>query len=232
MSVRNRPLTVAVVIVRFCRALLALPPTAMKPAGPDRALNRSIIATAVVALLAACGSGGSSGSEVANAGSSSPSGSASAGPLAFSQCMRSHGITNFPDPNGSGAISKETPQQLGVSDSHYHAAQNACAHLLPGSGGLSAAETQQAWNGMRNFARCMRSHGVSNWPDPADDGTGGPVFYLQDKIDANAPQIVTKIHACLHLIPPADRSMGGSPSGVRMCPGDKPNPATQQGACR
>jgi hypothetical protein len=97
---------------------------------------------------------------------------------------------------------------------------------------LSQAEIQQAWSGTRNFAGCMRAHGVSNWPDPADDGTGSPVFYLQSKIDANAPRIVTEIQACLHLIPPEDRSFGGSPGGVRMCPGDKPNPATQHGACR
>jgi hypothetical protein len=221
MSVRNRRLDIPGVIAGVRHAFLARTPA-----------TAAIIVTAVIALLAACSGSGSSGPEVANARSSSPSGSASAGPLAFSQCMRSQGITTFPDPNGTGVIPKETAQQLGVSDSQYQAAQTACAHLLPNSGGLSQADIRKAWNGMRDFARCMRSHGVSNWPDPADDGVGTPVFYLRNKIDANAPQIVTKIHACLHLIPPADRSMGGSPGGVRMCPGDKPNPATQQGACR
>ena len=167
-------------------------------------------------------------------GSSSPGSSASASPLAFSQCMRSHGVPSFPDPDSNGALRKETAQQLGVSNSQWDTAQQACAHLLPNSdhGGLTPAEVQQAWSGTRNFARCMRSHRVSNWPDPADDGTGTPVFYLQNKIDANAPQIVTKIHACQHLIPAADRSFGGSPGGVRMCPGDKPDPRTQTGACR
>jgi hypothetical protein len=197
---------------------------------PRRALH-TVAALAAAAILAGGCSHGSSGPAVAG-GSSSPSGSASNGPLAFSQCMRSHGLTNFPDPASNGSIPKETAQQLGVSNSQYDAAQRACAHLLPNSGGLSQAEIRQAWSGMRNFAGCMRSHGVSNWPDPADDGTGRPVFYLQNRIDANAPQIVTEIHACVHLIPPEDRSMGGSPGGVRMCPGDKPNPATQRGACR
>jgi hypothetical protein len=204
-----------------------------------RRLAFSVIPVAVLALLsAACNGDGSDGPAVANAGSSSAggasasSGSAPVGPLAFSQCMRARGITNFPDPNSSGAIPKETAQQLGVSDSQYRVAQNDCAHLLPDSGGLSPAEIQQAWTGTRRFAQCMRSHGLSNWPDPADDGTGSPVFYLSNKIDANAPQVVTEIYACEHLIPAADRSMGGAPGGIRMCPGVKPDPATQQGACR
>jgi hypothetical protein len=186
----------------------------------------------IVLLVAACTSN-SAGPGVASAGPSSPGGSASNGPLAFSQCMRSHGIPNYPDPNSNGSIPKETPQQLGVSDSQYQTAETACGHLLPNSdhGGLSQAEIQEAWSGMRDFARCMRSHGVSNWPDPADDGEGSPVFYLQHRIDENAPQIITKVHACQHLIPAEDRSFGGSPGGVRMCPGDKPNPATQRGAC-
>jgi hypothetical protein len=208
---------------------------------PPRAWARTaaaIVATAGLALLAA-GCGGSNAPGVASVGSSSaggsssPSNSASNSPLAFSRCMRSHGVPDFADPDSSGSIPKETAQQLGVSNSRYQAATRACGHLLPNSdhGGLTPAQVQQAWSGTRNFAQCIRSHGVSNWPDPADDGTGTPVFYLQNKIDANAPQIVTKIHACQHLIPPADRSSGGSPGGVGMCPGDKPDPRTQTGAC-
>lgn len=187
---------------------------------------------ACIVLLAAACSGGSHGPGVASAGSSSPSGSASQGALAFSRCMRSHGVPHFPDPGSNGSIPKKTAQQLGVSSSTYQAAQHACAQLLPNSGGLSQTEIQRAWSGTRRFAQCMRSHGVSNWPDPSDDGTGSPIFYLQHRIDANAPQIVAKIHACQHLIPNGYRSFGGSPGGVRMCPGDKPDPATQHSACQ
>ncbi len=199
----------------------AWPPTARTTA--------AIIATAGLALLAAaCGGGSNSGSPgVANVGSStsassSATTSASNGPLAFSRCMRSRGVPNFPDPNGSGAIPKETPQQLGVSSSQYQTAQTACARLLPNSGGVSQAEIQQMMSGMRRFAGCMRSHGVSNWPDPSTDRAGYPIFYLQGKIDENSPQIVTKIHACQHLLP-----QSGSlsiPGGVAMCPGDRPGP--------
>jgi hypothetical protein len=182
----------------------------------------AVIAAAAVALLAACTGG--SGSSAGSGGSPNPGGSSSSpSAVAFSACMRSHGVPNFPDPNGSGALSKETAQQLGVSSSQYQTAQTACAHLLPNSGGQSPAEIQQTLSSLRSFAECMRSHGVSNWPDPSTDSQGDPIFYLQGQIDENSPRIVTKIHACQHLIPPAFR-VGGPPGGVPMCPGDRPGP--------
>jgi hypothetical protein len=250
MPLRNHRLPMAGVITARFNTVPAGTPTSTNPhhgksiglhhgqtARPCRVFTALLAAIAL--LVAACTSS-SGGPGVANVGSSSagasssPSGSVSNGPLAFSQCMRSHGIPNFPDPGSNGSVQKETAQQLGVSSSQYQAATSGCGQLLPNSdqGGLSQAQIQQAWSGTRNFAQCMRSHGVSNWPDPLDDGTGSPVFYLQNKIDASAPQIVTKIHACQHLIPAEDRSFGGAPGGVRMCPGAKPDPRTQTGACR
>jgi hypothetical protein len=209
----------------------ARPPTARTAA--------ALIAAAVLALLvAACG--GSKGAHVAQIGatatqstSNPPAASASSSPLAFSRCMRSRGVPNFPDPIGNGGIPKETPRQLGVSDPKYRAAQSACAHLLPNSGGahgLSPDQVQQLANGMRSFARCMRSHGVSSWPDPSTDSEGAAVFYLQGKIAINAPQIIAQIRACSHLIPPSTRE-NGPPGGVPMCPGDRPDPRTQHSEC-
>jgi hypothetical protein len=176
-----------------------------------------IIATTVLAL-AGCGGNPSSTGGSPDAGGTT--GSASV--VAYSACMRSHGVPNFPDPTREGTIAKESAQQLGVSDARYQAAHTACAHLLPNSGGVSQAVIQRAMNGMRRFAQCMRSDGVSNWPDPTTDRAGYPAFYLQGKIDMNAPQIVTKIHACQHLVPTT--RVGGGPAGAPMCPGDRPGP--------
>jgi hypothetical protein len=58
--------------------------------------------------------------------------------------MRSNGVTNYPDPDSSGELSKETSQQLGVTSAHLQSAQNACQHLLPNGGtGPNQAELQQ-----------------------------------------------------------------------------------------
>ena len=83
--------------------------------------------------------------------------------------MRSRGVPNYPDPDSSGGIAKETAQQLGVSSSQLQAALNACQHLLPNTGNIddNPAALNQWWSQMLHFAQCMHSHGVPNWPNPA-----------------------------------------------------------------
>jgi hypothetical protein len=198
---------------------IRVPRRAWQPAARTAA---AIIATTVLVLSAAACTGGSP-SVVSSGGSTKAQGSSgSPSAVGYSQCMRSHGVPTFPDPNGSGQIPKATAQHLGVSSSQYQTAQTACAHLLPNSGEASQTEIQQMMSGMRGFAQCMRSHGVSNWPDPSTDNAGYPVFYLHHKIDANSPQIMTTIRTCQPLLP-----QSGSlaiPGGVAMCPGDRPGP--------
>jgi hypothetical protein len=121
--------------------------------------------------------------------------------LAFSRCIRSHGVPNFPDPNSSGVLPKSQVAQLIASNPQFPAAHRACERLLPNGGQPTQAQVQQAWNDMRNFARCMRSHGVPDWPDPAPTSQQDqrPFFHLPDSLDPNAPQITTKIRACQHV---------------------------------
>jgi hypothetical protein len=90
--------------------------------------------------------------------------------LAFAQCMRTNRVPNFPDPNASGALPKESPQQLGVSDTVFRAAEHSCQHLLPNGGaGPDQAEIARVKALGLQFAQCMRSHGVA-LPDPGSDG--------------------------------------------------------------
>jgi hypothetical protein len=164
--------------------------------------------SALVLLAAACG--GAPGSHMAQLGStttksstsSSAAGAQQNGMLAFSRCMRSHGVPNFPDPNSSGALPKRQIDQLAASSPQFPPAHRACEHLLPNGGQPTQTQVQQAWNDMRNFARCMRSHGVPNWPDPAATSQQDqrPFFHVPDSIDPNAPQITTKIRACQHVL--------------------------------
>jgi hypothetical protein len=129
-------------------------------------------------LVAACG--GSPGSHVAQLGSTAARSTSSSTPsahqndaVAFARCMRSAGVPNWPDPTSSGAFDKTklTTRQLGVSNSQDQVAQSACHHLLPngGSGPNAARVRQMRALGLR-YARCMRSHGVPNLPDPGVDG--------------------------------------------------------------
>jgi hypothetical protein len=93
----------------------------------------AVIATASLALLAvACASPSSTGfggtpNEAVAANIQSTS---SQQTLAYSRCMRSHGVPNFPDPDSSGNLPAST-KQIGVSNPRFDAAQAACRHLLP-----------------------------------------------------------------------------------------------------
>jgi hypothetical protein len=174
----------------------------------------AILAAAGLALLAAACGG--SPSSTGSGGSSNAGGSASSrSAVAYSRCMRSRGVPNFPDPGSRGGIPKETAQQLGLSSSRLQAAQNACQHLLPNTGNVddNPAALHQWWNQMLHFARCMHSHGVPNWPDPSPypQDPVRPTFNLhaadigfhlgaQPGNIVNSPQIEAKVRQCESVV--------------------------------
>lgn len=177
-----------------------------------------IILTAGVSLLAAA-CGGSPFSHVAQLGSTTTQSSFSSnasgagaqqqtGALAFSRCMRSHGLSKFPDPDSSGQVPKTPLPQLGVSLSQFVAAKRACERVLPSGGQPPPAVSRQLLSKLVKFAQCMRSHGVSNWPDPtlvpatAPSGGSPYQFDLQglDGLDGRSfsPPTRTAMRECLH----------------------------------
>jgi hypothetical protein len=166
-----------------------------------------ITALVAVALVAAA-CGGSNGSGVAGGGSSSPSRSAQQSMLAFSRCMRSHGVPNFPDPVDGVDLPKITPEILGVSSSQFNAAENACRNLLPPNGVMSGnsrgysdvvercivggicppAVTHWLQDKELEYARCMRAHGLPSWPDPSTDAQGRTYFAVPLAWAAHPPE--------------------------------------------
>jgi hypothetical protein len=157
-----------------------------------------IVATAAVGVLAAA-CGDSPPATVSNGGSSNAGASTSSQLIAFSACMRSNGVPNYPDPTSSGP-SKETYQQLGVTSSRFRAAQTACQHLLPNGGnGPTPAEVQRVEAQGLNFAHCMRHHGV-RLPDPAS--TGRIPDPASVGIDQGSPQFQAANQACRKYRPP------------------------------
>ena len=167
----------------------------------------AVIAMAALALLAtACGS---SPSSAGSAGSSNAGRSANSQVgINYASCMRSHGVPKYPDPSSGNELANGLPkvsvQQLGVSNSQYQAAQNACVHLLPNGGQQTQSQTQQDLNAMRSYAQCMRSHGVPTWPDPTYDPAAGWGFNLVGVhgFDPNSAQIEGKMDICNRGLPP------------------------------
>ena len=167
---------------------------------------------AAAALLAAACSTGSGGSP--NAGGSARSSSV----IAWTQCVRSHGVPDFPGPDSSGRIPKITSgQQVGVGDSVLQAAQGACQALWPYQAPSQAQQRQELTDALK-FAECMRSHGVPKFPDPTTDPDSGRVKFVisssQDGFDPQSPQILAKVHECEHGLPASE--LPGSPDGVEV----------------
>jgi hypothetical protein len=123
------------------------------------------------------------------------------GPLAFSQCMRTSGVSNFPDPGSGSAIPKESVQRLGVTDSRFQSAQRACQHLLPNGGRPpNQAQLQQEKAQGLSYARCVRAHGVPNFPDP--DSSGRIPDPATVGIDQGSPKFQAANQACGKYRPP------------------------------
>jgi hypothetical protein len=164
---------------------------------PARVRLFAAIAT-IMLMLAACHSG--SGSRSPMSGGLSTSASA----VGYSACVRTHGVPNFPDPDSRGNLPKVSPAQLGVSATLFQSATSACARLLQ----PSQTQGQQTLSGMRDFVRCMRSHGVTNWPDPTTDSGGQAVFDLRGQLDPDSPQIATISADCAPLLHPTPGQNG------------------------
>lgn len=183
---------------------------------PPRTVAAIIAAAALALLAAACGSGGSP-SPAGSGGSPAAGGSAgSPSAVAYSACIRSHGVPIYPDPNSSGQLPKTDAQLLGVSTSQYQAAQHACQHLLPTGGSIQQQEAQcmqnsdcppalvqQMMTADLKLARCMRSYGVPNFPDPTNGGSGGPFFPISragiSEAASRTHQFVAELNECGRL---------------------------------
>lgn len=144
------------------------------------------------------------------AGSSGGSGkSASPGSqaVAYSACVRAHGVPNFPDPKVS-TNGNEVKVAIAVNPSissnpNFKSAQQACSKLLPGGSpgeGPNHQISPQEQSQYLKAAACIRSHGIPSFPDPTFSG-GGVHISKTAGINLHSPQIRAAEEACQSLIP-------------------------------
>jgi hypothetical protein len=131
--------------------------------------------------------------------------------------MRSHSVPDYPDPGSNGQLAKETPQQLGISNSVFQSAQGACLSLWPYQAPAPTQQGQELTDALK-FAQCMRSDGVPDWPDPTTDSGSGRVEFVislsKDGINLKSPQITAKARVCERGVPAS--MLPGSPTGVKV----------------
>lgn len=190
----------------------------------------SLPALACAAILfAGCG-GSSPSSGVAHLSSSSASNSSSTGGssssseagrptqqqmVAFSQCMRTHGVPEFPEPTEGKLLIRSSDRNghlTGVNpqSSQFQAAQKACAKFAPNGGKPpSPAEQAKMQEAALKFSQCMRTHGVPSFPDPEFSHGGGAVRLRIGSerkggpggIDPSSPQFQAAQKACQSIMP-------------------------------
>jgi hypothetical protein len=160
---------------------------------------RPLAALAIVVVVAviAAGCGGTQSSKSSStAGHTSTAGHRSAATprekaVKFSACMRSNGVSDFPDPNASG----EFPSYgISVSKAVWMKAVAACKALQP-PGTLSAKLTPAQESAALKFAQCIRENGVPDFPDPVN---GQPLVDTTRIPSSNKPGGMTILNAAMH----------------------------------
>jgi hypothetical protein len=130
-----------------------------------------VAAIGCAVALSACGS------------SSKPSGTSQVSiGIKFAGCMRTHGVPNMPDPGSGGGIQFSDNSGINPASPAFQAAQRQCGGLLPGGGPGRVQGSASRKLQMVHLAECMRSHGLTSFPDPTSAApslppTGGGIAF-------------------------------------------------------
>ena len=153
-------------------------------------ITAAVIAAAV---LAACGSSGRSNNR---GGEATPVAQTNQTMIPFVDCMRSHGVPDFPDP-GSRAFKNAFNTQSPA----FKLAYTACQHLQPGGGppNQNSAHSPGQIAAMLAFARCMRSHGFPSFPDPTSSGQLTHEMLASAGINLQQPAVLPAADACVSV---------------------------------
>jgi hypothetical protein len=149
-----------------------------------------LVAALLVAVAAAACSGGSTSA------TSSP-GNPNSGKLAYARCMRSHGISDFPDPNAQGGFS--APNGMNPNSPQYAAANNDCKSLT--GSGATPSYNPATVAALLKYAICMRAHGISDFPDPNAQGHLNISAKPGSDLSPSNPQYAAANHACSADLP-------------------------------
>jgi hypothetical protein len=156
----------------------------------------------VALLVAGCGASSPTTTSTTTAGSGGPPKNGIQTAYKFSECMRNHGVTNFPDPvvhqsgNSTSIGIQVNPSE--TSSPAFKTAQKDCAGILPmPSAAQQAAQQRQQTQDMLSFAHCLRSNGVNDFPDPDAQGRLTLQMIQAAGIDLHAPSVISAADKCV-----------------------------------
>ena len=163
--------------------------------------RRPLVVLAVVALIGviSTGCGSSAPSETGAASNSATVSSSGTGAdkkltardkaVKFAECIRAHGVSDFPDPNAKG----DFDYGVSVTPAVWRQATTACKDLQP-PGTLSSKRTPKQQSASLRFAQCIRDNGVKDFPDPVN---GEPVINTYKIPSSNRPGGMTILNAAV-----------------------------------
>ena len=148
----------------------------------------------------------------AGCGSNAPSETGTAGKtltardkaVRFAECIRAHGVSDFPDPDAKN----DFQYGVSVSPTVWKRATTACKDLQP-PGTLSSKRTPKQQSASLRFAQCIRDNGVKDFPDPVN---GEPLVDTYKIPSSNQPGGMTVLNAamkkCGHVLGAAAGGQG------------------------
>ncbi|GAA4893901.1 hypothetical protein [Streptomonospora salina] len=156
-----------------------------------RSVCTAVPLLAVGLALAGCGpEGGQHGADA----SASPSMSRDEKRVAFTECMREHGV-DMSDPDGEGGAGLRLDE--GTDQSDVDEAVQACEEYRVGGdagAGADPADTEKR----TEYAECMRENGVEKFPDPAPESGEGAREADEDVV--NDPDLDQAVEECRSLL--------------------------------
>jgi hypothetical protein len=146
---------------------------------------------AMAALISGCGSSasagtGSGGNNTANAQKA----------VKFAACMRSNGVSQFPDLGASGKLTIDAVANGSSVDPNtpaFKQAISACKNLEP-AGFTGTKRSSQQQQAALKFAQCIRANGVTDFPDPIPNG---PLIDTNRIPSAAQPGGMSILHAAM-----------------------------------
>jgi hypothetical protein len=161
-------------------------------------MNTLAAFAALSLLVAGCGSNSSNSFGTSSARSPQTFAQMQEDGVAFARCMRLHGVP-FPDPTTSPREFKNALDPNSEHSPAFQSAESACQHLLPGGGprSQSAARSPAQIAAYLAFARCIRSHGFPNFPDPTSGGELTHEMLASAGINLHQPAVLQAGDACV-----------------------------------
>jgi hypothetical protein len=123
--------------------------------------------------------------------------------------MQTHGVPDFPDPSSNGAlsISGGPGSDLNPNSAQFKKAQAECQKLMPVP---TPAQKSQALASGLKLARCMRAHGITDFPDPNSNGQMQIKISPGSQLNPDNPQFQAAQKACGGNLPRLPKGAGSA----------------------